>query len=214
MLNPSMGFILYARVTVEYNGRAKSIIGPSNLCVIHKLDGSLIIHGATSCMPINYQRPKSTLELVGSQLICTSGKKDEQIKITIHHIHHYQELEEWSRDKLTMTGTEKQLCDQICGRIDETLGVKTTYVDREVKVEFGSIDILAIDEANVRHVIEVKRARITTNAVFQLKKYCDSMRYKSIGYVAAPDISPKALALVSSLGFRYIHAGFQYLTPA
>lgn len=206
-MNPNKGFFLYARVTVVYDGRAKSVIGPSNLCVLHKLDGSLIVHGAVNCTPINYQRPRAILTVENGQLVCRSKKGDEEIRITIHETFNYYELNEWSSDKLTMTGTERQLCDYFVENASNILKVEVARVDREVRVEYGSIDILVTDTSKVRHIVEVKRAKASVNGVFQLRKYCDlmSQTHTCFGYLAAPAISDKALVLVSALGFKYVN---------
>lgn len=203
MINVNKGFFLYARVNVEYCGRAKSTIGPVNLTITHKVDGALIIHGANGCLPINYQRPKSILEVFSNNLICRS--KDETITITVHEIYHYYEMNDWSSDKLRMTGTEKQLCDAISNNIDSILNIKVIKIDREVPVKHGAIDILATS-VGVKHIIEVKRKRATKAAVFQLRKYVEEMGSGVIvrGYIAAPDIGGKALDLMKEYGYLYL----------
>lgn len=203
MIKPDTSFFLYALVEVEYLGRARSVIGPANLTIIHKVDGTLIIHGAQGCLPINYQRPKSKLHIEGNKIICSN--KSEQLSIKVYDIFHYYEIDEWSTDKLRMTGTEKQLCDAICNNIDEILGAKIVGVNREMPVRHGSIDILATC-AESKHIIEVKRKRATKEAVFQLRKYVEdlSQKAKCKGYIAAPGIGKKAFDLMQEYGYTFL----------
>lgn len=202
MIDPDKSFFLYARVTVEYNGRARSVIGPVNLTIMHKVDGALVIHGANGCLPVNYQRPKSVLSILGNILLCQS--KDEQINVIIHEILHYYEIKEWSSDKLKMKGTEKQLCDTICNNIDSILKTPIIKINREMPVRHGSIDILATGK-EMKHIIEVKRKRATKSAVFQLRKYMEDFSdTKCIGYVAAPEIGKEALGLMKEFGYIYL----------
>lgn len=204
MIRPDVGFVLYARAEVNYIGRAKSKIGPANLVIVHKIDGALLIHGAIGCLPINYQRSKSKLSVHENKMICNS--KHESIEIYIYDVYHYYEINEWSSDKLRMTGTEKQYCGYICDDLPNILETSIERIDREVPALHGSIDILATGSDGTKHVIEVKRKRATKSAVFQLKKYCDdiSTRARCIGYIAAPDIGDKALIFLESLGYKYL----------
>lgn len=196
MIRVDRPFFLYGLFTVEYNGRAKSIIGPVNLAIHSKKDGSFIIHAAKNIAASNYQGPKSTLTLEGDTLLCVNKKRTESIRVTIHRLKHYIELDDWTMDSIKLSRTEKELCDKIENNISDVLGAHG-FVYSEVEThqqfptKFGPFDVCAIADGKYYHVIEVKARKITMAAVFQLERYMSCFD-SSIGHLIAPSISPKA----------------------
>jgi RecB family endonuclease NucS len=203
IIRTDRGFVLYAYCTVEYKGRAVSTVGPVNVCILHKPDGTLLIHGSANCGPMNYQRPKSSLTLEGNNLICVSSKRDESIIIDLISIKHYHELSDWSNDKIKLKGTEKQLCESIIANINEYIDIIPVEIHRELRTKYGPIDIAIIDEKGAYHLIEVKRAKVTVSTLFQVNKY-KSCFDVACGYVAAPEISPKAEVMLEEFGLAYL----------
>lgn len=204
MIRVDRGFFLYGLVTVEYDGRAQSTVGPSNFVIMHKTDGTLIIHGNYRVTPVNYQRPGSSLTYENGVLLCKSKKEDEQIKITIHKLKQYYEMPDWSTDKIAITRTESELCERIIRNIHKVIGHREAEIHRELRTRYGPIDIVAIDSSDHYHIIEVKRRKATVNDVFQVKKYTEALSDKDhTAYLVAPDISPKAHDLTDELGVYY-----------
>jgi endonuclease len=192
-------FVLYAKCSVEYIGRAKSTLSLGNYLITHKNDGTLRIDGGRLCTPLNYQPPGAILHKRGKSLI--SLRKDEKIIIKIKKIHYHKELKKWSTNKIDIVKTEAQLRDHIIDNIDDVLKTKTIEVFKEFKTPVGSIDILAIDVYNTYHVIEVKRGKASLFACSQLDRYCNYFIdiYKNVkDYIASPDISDNALKYAES----------------
>lgn len=192
-------------MTVKYDGRADSVVGPSNFAVMHKTDGTLIIHGNYRVTPVNYQRPLSSLTYKDGVLFCESKRGDERIEITIHKQKHYYEMPDWSSDRITINKTESQLCEKVVRNIKKIIGHIPCEIHRELRTQYGPIDIVAIENGSgLYHIIEVKRRKATTNDVFQVRKYMDALVDKNLrAYLVAPDISDKAHGLTDDFDIQY-----------
>lgn len=187
-------FVLYAYCSVQYDGRAKSFLDPGNYLITHKNDGTLRIDGGALCTPLNYQPPGAILYQNGNQL--TSKRKEEIIVIEIFQLHYYQELKNWSTNKIEITKTEAELRDYLIDNIEQTLKIKAKEVFKEFKTPVGLVDILVIDENNTYHVIEVKRGKSNLATCSQLERYAYyfiSIMKNVQDYIASPDISTNAL---------------------
>lgn len=198
-------FFLYANCIVEYHGRAESITTPGMRVILHKLDGTLLVHKCSLVTPLNYNGPKSKLSIDGDTLVSVN-QHGEIIKIHIIDIIHYHELIEWSSDSITVRGTENDVCNYIVDNISDLIQITPKMITRELKTPHGSLDIVVTDADQVRHCIEVKRNKATLRAVFQLDGYMQYMtqHFDCKGYLAAPDIGNNALDNLVSKGYRFI----------
>jgi RecB family endonuclease NucS len=196
-------FVLYAQCSVCYDGRAKSTLIPGNYLITHKNDGTLKIDGGALCTPLNYQPPGAIMYKQGNILI--SLRKGEKITIEVDKVYYYQELKEWSTNKIDISKTEAQLREKIAANIDDILGIKSVEVFQEFKTPVGDIDVLAIDIYDTYHIVEVKRGKASLATCSQLERYCfyfiDIMKNVR-DYIASPDITDNALR----------HAGENYQT--
>lgn len=187
-------FILYAFCKIEYDGRAKSSSEFGNHLIIHKTDGTLLIHRNRLCTPLNYQPPKAILKKDKNYLI--SCRKDETIKIVVDKIVNYTELANWSSKEIKISRTEKELRDYIVDHLEDLLDLQFAEKFIEFETPVGYIDILGIDEHGIYHVIEVKRGKASLASCSQLNRY--SQYFLEIGksvrdYLASPSISKNAL---------------------
>ena len=193
-------FILYAKCRVDYDGRAKSTLEAGNHLIIHKNDGTLLIHGGALCTPLNYQPPGAILYKQGNQLI--SKRKDETIIITVEETLSYDELCDWSSKKIEIHKTERELRDFIADNLETILGVKFLEVYTEFQTPVGNVDILGIDEFEVYHVIEVKRGSASLASCSQLERYSNYFIeiMKTVkDYLACPKISANALKYAADM---------------
>ena len=210
MIRVEQCFILYANCQVDYNGRAKSFLENGNFLIIHKGDGTLLIHGGTLCTPRNYQPPGAILKLFDNKLI--SDRKGEKIVITINKKLDYTELTNWSTNKIDISKTEDNLRNYIADNIDKLLGIKSVEVYKEFKTPVGSVDLLAIDSKGLYHIIEVKRGTASLQSVSQLTRYSDyflSIERNICDYVASPKISKNALRLMNEQSQTWLQVDHQ-----
>lgn len=205
-INVDRSFVALVNCTVVYQGRASSILEPGTYLLIHKSDGTLLIHGATLFTPLNYQPPGAVLRLDGHRLFST--RKKETIQMLLSEVLWYKETEEISNHKIKISKTEKELRDYIvkenfphmlavyrCRRANQENEYKVKEVFIEHPTPYGPIDILMIDSDNTIHVIEVKRGKASLAACAQLQRY---MRYYEeigkphVGWILSPEISSGA----------------------
>lgn len=199
-------------MSVVYSGRAESTIGPVNLLLMSKKDGSFVIHAAKNIGPANYQGPKSKLILEGDTLRCDSPK-GESIVVTLHKIKFYQELDDWTLASINLTKTEKELCDKVESSLPDTLsdlGYSWSEIEthQQFPTNLGPVDVCAILDGKRYHIIEVKARKITMAAVHQLRRYMECFD-DAVGYLAAPEISPKADKYIKDWGnINYISVNY------
>lgn len=208
MIEIKHAFLLYARASIEYAGRAKSSLEEGNYLIIRKNDGTLMIHGASLLTARNYQPAGARMTFGNNQFI--SIRKNEKIIITIHESIHYYEPQDWSICRPQMSMTERQLCKQITIKIEELLEDKILQVIPEYMTPYGPIDLLAINSENLHHVIEVKRGRAAISSCTQVKRYMQYLQEinkKVKGWVMSPAISSKALNYLNknSLHWKQVH---------
>ena len=203
------GFILYAQCCVTYYGRAASFLEHGNYVIIHKPDGSLLIHGSAKNPPKNYQGPKSKLSIDGNFIIST--RKNETIKINISNIISYSVLDDWSDKQIVMSKTEKELVRLLHKNID-------TYIKNVVNVQFeyqtdvGFIDMLCLDNAGIYHIIEAKRGTASLNNCSQLNRYVEclaGLNKEVRGYIASPNIAKTAFKYLDKHGHNWIDIQFE-----
>jgi len=197
VIRVEQSFVLYANCRVDYNGRAKSFLEDGNFLIMHKSDGTLLIHGGTLCTPRNYQPPGAILKIDGGKLV--SDRKDEKIVITINERLDYRELKEWATHKIDICKTEDDLRCYIADNAASLLGVTPKEIHKEFRTPVGPVDLLVIDDRDTYHVIEVKRGSASLQSVSQLTRYSDyfiDVEKNVCDYVASPKISKNALRLM------------------
>ena len=201
-----MAFILYFHGTVKYDGRANSHLGPGNFLLTYKRDGSLTIHGGTLCTPRNYMSPGCTIKHVGNSLIFE--RKKEIITVDIQKIINHFHPVDWCESEVIISRTEADLVNKLVENWVDYFGFECASIEREVESGVGKIDILGIDMFGIKHVVEAKRNKATITNCGQLRKYVEALGSDAIGYLAAPDISDKALQYLMNFGFKFIRVEF------
>lgn len=100
MVLPSESFAIYADCEIVYNGRAASTLKRGHYLIVHKIDGTLLIHGGDLFNPRNYLPPKSrfTVERRGEFdfLIGTSKNGKETLEIKLYSIDQMVSMPNWS----------------------------------------------------------------------------------------------------------------------
>ena len=180
---------MYAKCSITYRGRAESTLELGNYFILHKRDGTLLIHGGLLSKPLNYQPPGAELFVLPDKII--SKRKEERIEIDLKKVHFYKELPDWSEFPIKITKTEEELKQKFIRCAPDYFNNIRTIED-EAPIPLGKIDVLIITEDNTYHVIEIKRKKANISACSQLLRYVDYFRlaeFKSIGYLVAPAVS-------------------------
>jgi len=210
MIDVTKSFILYAQCAISYDGRAKSELQQGNYIIMHKSDGSIMIHGGTLTTPLNYQPPGAILKKIENILIST--RKNETLTIRIYDIKHYYQINEWSTHKIAIQYTEDDLREQIIKNIDKYF-TNIAEIHKEFQTPFGPVDLLIIEREDAFHnVVELKRKHANISACTQVERYVryfTECKIKCQGYIMCPSISKGALNYTKSHDIKFIGVDFE-----
>jgi hypothetical protein len=209
-MNLPKAFVALARCSVEYDGRALSKLTTGNYLIIRKIDGTLLIHGATSLKSLNHQSPGGNIQLDGQTII--SKCKKELIIIRIETILNIIDTSILSDGKPIITKTEIELRNHISKNLSTYIrkDVKEYYI--EYQTEHGPIDIFAIDIDDINHIIEVKRGLALQSACRQLDSYIACIKGHSCGWIMSPTISKNALKYLLERHYQWVQVEHSVLT--
>lgn len=200
---------MYATCSVEYDGRASSILNKGNYLIMYKNDRSFSIHANDLNIPRNYMGCGTNISYEDN--IITANNKKESIKIYLDTVIHFNVLNNWSHEKTVVYKTEKQLVDKLYDNISNYVVGDIVNVVREFSTSYGPVDLVVITSDGVHHVFEVKRKKATVSNVTQLMKYNGwfvDNNLDNVSYLVAPTIADNALSYLHKHSFKYISIDF------
>jgi len=211
--------LVIARCSVDYAGRLSAHLPLATRLLIHKSDGSLLVHAdALSYKPLNWMSPPCTLVVdepdddqreagVIELWRVTHAKTADLLVVSIHEVLHDSAHELGVDPGLQKDGVEAHLQKLLAEHI-ELLGEGFTLVRREYMTAIGPVDILARDASGASVAVEIKR-RGGIDGVEQLTRYLDLMNRDPLlapvaGVFAAQEITPQARTLAEDRGIRCV----------
>lgn len=209
--------LVIARCSVDYAGRLSAHLPLATRLLIHKSDGSLLVHAdALSYKPLNWMSPPCTLVIdepddeqreagVLELWRVTHAKTADLLVVSIHEVLHDSAHELGVDPGLQKDGVEAHLQKLLAEHI-ELLGEGHTLVRREYMTAIGPVDILARDAHGASVAVEIKR-RGGIDGVEQLTRYLELMNRDPLlapvaGVFAAQEIAPQARTLAEDRGIR------------
>jgi len=209
--------LVIARCSVDYAGRLSAHLPLSTRLLIHKSDGSLLVHAdGGSYKPLNWMSPPCTLVVdepddeqraagVLELWRVTHAKTADMLVVSIHEVLHDSAHELGVDPGLQKDGVEAHLQKLLAEQI-ELLGEGHTLVRREYMTAIGPVDILARDANGASVAVEIKR-RGGIDGVEQLTRYLELMNRDPLlapvaGVFAAQEIAPQARTLAEDRGIR------------
>lgn len=209
--------LVIARCSVDYAGRLSAHLPLATRLLIHKSDGSLLVHAdALSYKPLNWMSPPCSLVIdepdddqreagVLELWRITHAKTADLLVVSIHEVLHDSAHELGVDPGLQKDGVEAHLQKLLADNI-ELLGEGHVLVRREYMTAIGPVDILARDVRGASIAIEIKR-RGGIDGVEQLTRYLELMNRDPIlapvaGVFAAQEITPQARTLAEDRGIR------------
>jgi endonuclease len=217
--------IVIAECSVDYSGRLTAHLPRATRLLIHKNDGSLLIHSdGGSYKPLNWMSPPCTLttvdpeesfEAAGVTEIwrVTHQKTADLLVVSIFSIVAELSHELGEDPGLIKDGVEAQLQALVAQQLD-VLDDNLTLVRREYPTAIGPVDILAKHpEGTV--AIEIKR-RGDIDGVEQLTRYLELLNrdpglHPVRGIFAAQEISPQAKTLAKDRGIACVTLDYDAL---
>ncbi|MDL9978076.1 endonuclease NucS [Microbacterium candidum] len=207
--------LVIARCSVDYSGRLNAHLPLATRLLVHKGDGSLLVHSdGGSYKPLNWMSPPCTLtveepsgEGVAEQWRVTHAKTGDALVVRIHEILHDSTHELGIDPGLQKDGVEADLQRLLAEQVG-VIGEGLTLVRREFPTAIGPVDLLLRDPAGGTIAVEVKR-RGDIDGVEQLTRYLELLGRDPhlapvSGVFAAQEIKPQAKVLANDRGIRCV----------
>lgn len=167
--------VLSGYCSVDYEGRASSYFDYSDVLVIVKPDGTLLIHQNEGREPVNWQPPgcSFTVSRREDELYIKATRKNEKIEINCAEVYSFTVNDISNTKDKELFGTEKQMQTVI---MENPSVIEDGFkpVEKEKSIQTGAIDIFGEDKNGVPTILELKRRRAGPDAVDQLKRYVTS----------------------------------------
>ncbi|OCG76446.1 endonuclease NucS [Microbacterium sediminis] len=209
--------LVIAECSVDYTGRLNAHLPLAKRVLMHKGDGSLLIHSdGGSYKPLNWMSPPCRLDVIApDEELAAAGvvevwkvthqKTGDALLVRIHEI-----ISDSSHDLgvdpgLIKDGVESDLQRLLAAQVDR-IAEGATLVRREYPTAIGPVDLLVRDAQGGPIAIEVKR-RGDIDGVEQLTRYLelpgrDPLLTGIQGVFAAQEIKPQARVLAEDRGIR------------
>ncbi|GAA3637213.1 endonuclease NucS [Microbacterium awajiense] len=211
--------LVIARCSVDYTGRLTAHLPLATRLLVHKGDGSLLVHSdGGSYKPLNWMSPPCTLTVeepdadaasagVVEQWRVTHAKTGDALLVRIYEVVHDSSHELGIDPGLQKDGVEADLQRLLAEQVD-VIGDGLTLVRREFPTAIGPVDLLLRDSAGGTIAVEVKR-RGDIDGVEQLTRYLELLGRDPhlapvTGVFAAQEIKPQARVLAADRGIRCV----------
>ena len=216
--------LVIARCSVDYTGRLTAHLPLATRLLVHKGDGSLLVHSdGGSYKPLNWMSPPCRLEVeepdaesaaagVREYWRVTHAKTGDALLVRIYEVLHDTSHELGIDPGLQKDGVEADLQRLLAEQVD-VLGENLTLVRREFPTAIGPVDLLLRDPAGGTIAVEVKR-RGDIDGVEQLTRYLELLGRDPhlapvTGVFAAQEIKPQAKVLASDRGIRCVTLDYE-----
>jgi RecB family endonuclease NucS len=209
--------LVIARCSVDYTGRLTAHLPLATRLLVHKGDGSLLVHSdGGSYKPLNWMSPPCTLTVeepdedaasvgVTEQWRVTHKKSGDALVVKIYEVIHDTSHDLGVDPGLIKDGVEADLQRLLAEQVS-VVGEGLTLVRREYPTAIGPVDLLLRDDNGGTIAIEVKR-RGDIDGVEQLTRYLELLNRDPLlapvsGVFAAQEIKPQARVLATDRGIR------------
>ncbi len=215
--------IIVARCTVDYSGRLTAHLDPATRVIMHKGDGSVLIHSeGGSYKPLNWMsapcvvsveecgESETRVDEAGerTEQIWTvqAAKTDDKLIIRLHEVFEDITNELGIEPGLQKDGVEAHLQKLLAEQVPQHLGEGWELVRREYPTAIGPVDLMVRDSDGAHVAIEVKR-RGGIDGVEQLTRYLallsrDPLLGEVRGIFAAQEIAKQARTLAEDRGIE------------
>ncbi|MFG6444574.1 endonuclease NucS [Microbacterium sp. P06] len=211
--------LVIARCSVDYTGRLNAHLPLATRLLVHKGDGSLLVHSdGGSYKPLNWMSPPCTLtvetpdaeaaeEGVVQQWRVTHAKSGDALVVRLYEVLHDSTHALGIDPGLIKDGVEADLQRLLAEQVS-LMGEGLTLVRREYPTAIGPVDLLLRDAAGGTIAVEVKR-RGDIDGVEQLTRYLELLGRDPglapvTGVFAAQEIKPQARVLAADRGIRCV----------
>ncbi|MBN9199969.1 MAG: endonuclease NucS [Microbacterium chocolatum] len=216
--------LVIARCSVDYTGRLTAHLPLATRLLVHKGDGSLLVHSdGGSYKPLNWMSPPCRLDVeepdadsaaagVQEYWRVTHAKTGDALLVRIYEVLHDSSHELGIDPGLQKDGVEADLQRLLAEQV-EVIGDGLTLVRREFPTAIGPVYLLLRDPAGGTIAVEVKR-RGDIDGVEQLTRYLELLDRDPhlspvTGVFAAQEIKPQAKVLAADRGIRCVTLDYE-----
>ena len=199
--------LVFARCTVDYEGRLTAHLPEATRLIMVKSDGCVAIHAdGGAYKPLNWMNaPNKIVEEKGVWRV--SNPKGEMLIITLHEI-----FSDFTHEMGIDPGLQK---DGVEAHLQELLADDPSFlveglelIKREYPTDLGPVDLLCRTSKGETVAVEIKR-RGEIDGVEQLTRYLDFLNRDPLikpvhGIFAAQEIRPQAKVLAEDRGFKCV----------
>ncbi|MGZ0712173.1 endonuclease NucS (plasmid) [Coraliomargarita sp. W4R53] len=211
--------LVIARCSVDYTGRLTAHLPLATRLLVHKADGSLLVHSdGGSYKPLNWMSPPCRLDVeepdeesasagVLEYWRVTHAKTGDALLVRIYEVIHDSTHELGLDPGLQKDGVEAHLQRLLAEQV-ELIGEGLTLVRREFPTAIGPVDLLLRNPTGGTIAVEIKR-RGDIDGVEQLTRYLELLGRDPhlapvTGVFAAQEIKPQAKVLATDRGIRCV----------
>ncbi|MGV9194246.1 endonuclease NucS [Microbacterium sp. MC2] len=209
--------LVIARCSVDYTGRLNAHLPEATRLLLHKGDGSLLVHSdGGSYKPLNWMSPPCTLSVIEpdetdvdvvEKWRVTHAKTGDSLTVRIYEVLHDSAHELGVDPGLVKDGVEADLQRLLAEQVS-VIGEGLTLVRREFPTAIGPVDLLLRNPEGGTIAVEVKR-RGDIDGVEQLTRYLELLGRDPhlapvTGVFAAQEIKPQAKVLAGDRGIRCV----------
>ncbi|MFT4882415.1 MAG: RecB family endonuclease NucS [Natronomonas sp.] len=204
--------VVFGRCTVEYDGRAASMLGPGDRLVVLKPDGTALVHTDEGQQPVNWQPPGCDHSVsVEEGLVVRSERETppETLLVEFEGVAHAAAYDGSDPKELSLSGTEADLKQRVLAEPELVeAGFEPRATERETPA--GAVDVFGVDADGNRVVLELKRRRVGPDAVSQLNRYVDALARDLHadavvrGVLVAPSVTDRARRLLAERGLEFV----------
>jgi len=199
--------LVFARCTVDYEGRLTAHLPEATRLIMVKSDGCIAIHAdGGAYKPLNWMNaPNKIVEEEGVWRV--SNPKGEMLIITLHEI-----FSDFTHEMGMDPGLQK---DGVEAHLQELLADDPSFlveglelIKREYPTDLGPVDLLCRTSKGETVAVEIKR-RGEIDGVEQLTRYLDFLNRDPLikpvhGIFAAQEIRPQAKVLAEDRGIQCV----------
>ncbi len=202
---------LVANCKIDYQGRAGSILPEGERIIIIKPDGTLLVHQKEKRKPVNWNPPgceaKPQIQDGNLQIISKRDSPKEKLFIDIKETKFISTFDLEDEEELQLIGTEEDLVRSVVENpeiIEQDFEVK----EKNKKIKTGEVDLYGEDKDGNGTIIEFKRGKATSSAVWQLGRYVNELEKKIEknirGIISAPSITSGAKTLLEEQNLEFL----------
>lgn len=209
--------LVIARCSVDYTGRLNAHLPEATRLLVHKGDGSLLVHSdGGSYKPLNWMSPPCSFSVeeltdedaadgVIERWRVTHKKSGDALTVRVFELLHDSNHDLGIDPGLQKDGVEADLQRLLAEQVD-LVAEGATLVRREYPTAIGPVDHMIRDADGASIAVEVKR-RANIDAVEQLTRYLELLNRDPIlapvrGILAAQAFAPQARTLATDRGIE------------